>query len=175
MKLDDVKTPATRLKKARRIGRGQGSGRGTTAGRGNKGQGSRSGGNVRPGFEGGQMPLARRLPKRGFTNALFKVTYGIVNVGDLAQAFAAGDDVNLETVKGRNLVKHKTERVKILGKGEVEFALNVKVDSISESARAKIEKAGGSVAIVVSTQKTKGATSSPTAAKADEGGSDDAS
>lgn len=155
MNLQDVKTPATRLKKARRIGRGQASGRGTTAGRGNKGQGSRSGSGGKAGFEGGQMPLARRLPKRGFTNALFKVTYGIVNVDELARAFEAGDEVTLATVKAKNLVKHKTERVKILGKGELDKALTVKVDSISETARSKVESAGGSVEIVQSTTKVK--------------------
>ena len=108
------------------------------------------------------MPLARRLPKRGFTNALFKVTYEIVNVGDLANAFEAGEEVTLESVKARALVKHKTERVKILGKGDLDKSLTVKVDSVSGTAREKIEKAGGSVEIVVSTPKgrTKAAESS---------------
>lgn len=151
MNLQDVKTPAMRLKKARRVGRGQGSGNGTTAGRGNKGQGSRSGGNLRSGFEGGQMPLARRLPKRGFTNALFKVRFEIVNVGDLSAAFEAGEEVTLESVKKRNLVKHKTQRVKILGNGDLDKKLVVKVDNVSATAREKIEGAGGSVEIVVST------------------------
>ena len=145
MNLQDVKTPENALKKGRRIGRGPGSGRGCTAGRGNKGQGSRSGSGGKLGFEGGQMPLARRLPKRGFTNALFKTTDAIVNVKDLATAFPEGGEVDLATAKSRNLVKKKATTLKILGKGELHVPVKVKANRVSETARAKIEAAGGSV------------------------------
>ena len=149
MNLQDVKTPATRNKRKRRIGRGQGSGWGCTAGRGNKGQGSRAGGKKGRAFEGGQMPLARRLPKRGFTNALFKTTFSIVNVGDLVKAFPDGGAVDLEAVKAVALVKHKAQRLKILAKGDLEGkTYQVKVHKISDAAKAKIEAAGGSVEIV---------------------------
>ncbi len=149
MNLQDVKTPATRNKRKRRIGRGQGSGWGCTAGRGNNGQGSRAGGKKGRGFEGGQMPLARRLPKRGFTNSLFRTTYSIVNVGDLVKAFPEGGAVDLETVKQAALVKHKALRLKVLAKGELDGkSFQLKVHKISDAARAKVEAAGGSVEIV---------------------------
>ena len=145
MNLQDVKYPGSALKKHRRVGRGTGSGQGCTAGRGHKGQGSRSGSGGKFGFEGGQMPLARRLPKRGFTNALFKTTYAIVNVKDLAAAFPQGGEIDLAAVKGQNLVKKKADSLKILGKGEIHVPVKVKADRVSESARQKIEAAGGSV------------------------------
>lgn len=145
MNLQDVKVPENALKKGRRIGRGPGSGRGCTAGRGNKGQGSRSGSGGKAGFEGGQMPLARRLPKRGFTNALFRTTHAIVNVADLAKAFPEGGDVTLEAAKDKNLVKKKAKSLKILGKGDLGVAVKVVANRVSETARSKIEAAGGSV------------------------------
>ena len=146
MNLQDVKAPGTALRKKKRVGRGTGSGAGCTAGRGNKGQGSRSGSGGKAGFEGGQMPLARRLPKRGFTNALFRTTHAIVNVAEVAKAFPEGGDVDLARVKSVNLVKKKAESLKILGKGEIHVPVKVIADKVSESARTKIEAAGGSVA-----------------------------
>lgn len=146
MNLQDVKAPGTAMRKHKRIGRGPGSGQGCTAGRGNKGQGSRSGTGGKLGFEGGQMPLARRLPKRGFTNALFRVTYAIVNVEDLAKAFPEGGDIDLAAVKAKNLVKKKATLLKILGKGEIHVPVRVAADRASDTARTKIEAAGGSIA-----------------------------
>jgi large subunit ribosomal protein L15 len=145
MNLQDVKCAGSALKKKRRVGRGPGSGRGCTSGRGNNGQGSRRGSGGKPAFEGGQMPLARKLPKRGFTNALFKTTYAIVNVADLADAFPQGGTIDLGAVKGMNLVKKKAQTLKILGKGEIGVAVTVKADRVSETAKQKIEAAGGSV------------------------------
>ena len=144
--LHDLKPAPGSTHKKKRVGRGTGSGAGCTAGRGNKGQGSRSGSGGKAGFEGGQMPLARRLPKRGFTNALFRTTPAIVNVADLAKAFPEGGDVDLARVKSVNLVKKKAESLKILGKGEIHVPVKVIADKVSESARTKIEAAGGSVA-----------------------------
>lgn len=145
MNLQDVKTPGSAMRKKKRVGRGPGSGTGCTAGRGNKGQGSRSGSGGKFGFEGGQMPLARRLPKRGFTNALFKTTHAIVNVSDLAKVFPQGGDVDLAAAKLHNLVKKKAESLKVLGKGDVHVPLKVVAAKVSETARQKIEAAGGSV------------------------------
>jgi len=145
MNLKDVKAPGTALRKKRRIGRGPGSGWGCTAGRGNNGQGSRSGSGGKLGFEGGQMPLARRLPKRGFTNALFRVTHAIVNVSDLAKAFPQGGDIDLARVKAANLVKKKASSLKVLGKGDLHVPFKIVCDKVSDTARSKIEAAGGSV------------------------------
>jgi len=145
MNLQDAKYPGSALKRGRRIGRGPGSGRGCTAGRGNKGEGSRAGSGGGLGHEGGQMPIYRRLPKRGFTNARFRVTNEIVNVGDLVTAFPEGGAIDLAAVKAAHLVKKKTSRLKILGKGDVNVAFSIKADRISGSARAKIEAAGGSI------------------------------
>jgi large subunit ribosomal protein L15 len=147
MRLSDVKTAGTALRRGRRVGRGPGSGRGCTAGRGNKGQGSRSGVGGGLGHEGAQMPLYRRLPKRGFTNATFRVTHDIVNVKDLAAAFPQGGEVDLAAAKAAHLVKKKASSLKVLGKGEIGVALTVKADRVSASARAKIEAAGGSVVL----------------------------
>ncbi len=145
MNLQDVKTAGSALKKGRRVGRGPGSGRGCTAGKGNKGQGSRSGVGGGLGHEGGQMPLYRRLPKRGFTNATFRQEFTIVNVGDLARAFPQGGEIDLAAVKARHLVKKNAARLKVLGDGELKVALKVRCDRASASARSKIEAAGGSV------------------------------
>ena len=145
MNLQDVKTAGSALKKGRRVGRGPGSGRGCTAGRGNKGQGSRSGVGGGLGHEGGQMPLYRRLPKRGFTNAMFRKSYAIVNVGDLARAFPQGGDIDLESVKAKLLIKRTAQELKVLGDGEVKVVLKVRCSRVSDSARKKIEAAGGSV------------------------------
>jgi large subunit ribosomal protein L15 len=145
MNLNDVKSAGSALRKKFRVGRGPGSGNGKTAGRGMNGQGSRSGVGGGLGHEGGQMPIYRRLPKRGFTNAPFKVTYSIVNVKDLAAAFPQGGGIDLATIKSAHLVKKNASLLKILGKGDIGVALQVKADRVSATARAKIEAAGGSV------------------------------
>lgn len=131
----------------KRVGRGPGSGHGKTSCRGQKGQRSRSGGGVPPWFEGGQMPLIRRLPKRGFKNP-FRVEYEVVNVKDLAKRFSEGAVVDIEALKEAGLVKGRNVRVKLLGDGEINFALTVKVHATSRSAREKIEKAGGKVELL---------------------------
>lgn len=132
---------------AKRKGRGAGTGNGKTAGRGHKGQKARSGGGVRIGFEGGQMPLARRLPKFGFNN-IFATQYAIVNVADLEAAFNAGDVVDTEALKAKGLVKKTLDGVKVLGNGELTKALTVKAAAYSASAKEKIEKAGGKAEVM---------------------------
>lgn len=127
------------------VGRGQGSGLGTTAGRGNKGQQSRSGGKTYPGFEGGQMPLYRRLPMRGFSNYPFRKEWQIVNIADLAVKFKAGETVDAASLLLRRLIRKPEGLIKVLGKGTIGFALNVSVDAVSAGAKAKIEAAGGKV------------------------------
>jgi large subunit ribosomal protein L15 len=145
MRLDELKPPKGAKKKAKRFGRGPGSGRGKTAGRGTKGQGSRSGGGTPPGFEGGQMPLQRRLPKRGFHNP-FKKAYAEVNVRDLDH-FDADSVVDEEILRQRGLVKGQWDGVKLLGIGDISKPLTVKVDRCSAGAREKIEAAGGKVEV----------------------------
>ena len=144
MNLSDVRAAFTPRKKRKRVGRGPGSGKGKTCGRGHKGQQSRSGAGIRPGFEGGQMPLYRRLPKRGFNNARFRTVYAIVNVGQLEGAFADGEKVDAEAIRSARLVNAKQGPIKVLGSGDLSKKLHVKVDRFSESARKKIEAAGGS-------------------------------
>ncbi|MBN1518973.1 MAG: 50S ribosomal protein L15 [Spirochaetales bacterium] len=134
---------ATHKKKI--VGRGQGSGLGGTAGRGNKGQQSRSGGKTYPGFEGGQMPLYRRLAHRGFNNKNFRTEYQIVNLADVETRYAAGETVNADSLAAKGLVRKATEPVKVLGDGELTKALTIAVDKVSAQAKAKIEKAGGKV------------------------------
>ncbi len=129
-------------KQRKRLGRGPGSGHGKTAGRGHKGFKSRSGSGVKPGFEGGQMPLQRRLPKRGFNN-IFKRQYALVSLSQL-DSFAAGDIVTVEALVAAKIVK-KGMAVKVLANGDLSKALTVKVDKMSESAKSRIESAGGSV------------------------------
>jgi len=143
MNLADVRTAYIPRKSRKRVGRGPGSGKGKTCGRGHKGQQSRSGGGTRVGFEGGQMPLYRRLPKRGFTNARFKVTFSIVNVAQLDKTFQDGDTVDAEAIRASHLVNAKTGPIKVLGGGELNKKLSVSVQGFSESARLKIEAAGG--------------------------------
>jgi len=140
----NLHAPEGATKKRRRVGRGQGSGLGTTAGKGNKGQQSRSGGKTYPGFEGGQMPLYRRLPSRGFTN-VFQKEWRIVNLADVEERFAAGDVVDGASLMAKGLVKRAEGLIKILGDGDLSKALTFQVDKVSASARAKIEKAGGKV------------------------------
>ncbi len=139
-----IKRPKGATKNKRRVGRGLGSGRGTTAGKGNKGQNARSGGGVRPGFEGGQMPLFRRIARRGFTNYPFKVTYVAVNLDDL-QTFGDGEKVTKESLVARGILSKRCGLVKLLGRGEINKKIIVELDKASASAREKIEKAGGSV------------------------------
>ncbi len=144
MKLSEL-SPANGAKRSRkRLGRGNGSGHGTTAGRGTKGYNSRSGGGVRPGYEGGQMPIQRRLPKRGFTN-LFKKRIAVVNVKDLQRVFASGDTVDETTLKQRGLVKGKYDGVKLLGKGDIGFPVTLRLSDVSRGAREKITAAGGTI------------------------------
>jgi large subunit ribosomal protein L15 len=131
------------------IGRGRSSGTGGTSGRGNKGQKSRSGGGVRLGFEGGQTPLFRRLPSRGFSNAVFTVKYSVVNLSLLEQAYGNGETVNYESLVAKGLIKRSETLVKVLGKGTLTKKLTVSVDKLSESAKVAIEKAGGKVVSVV--------------------------
>ena len=148
MKLTDLSPAEGSVKEAYRKGRGIGSGNGKTAGKGHKGQNARSGGGVRPGFEGGQMPLQRRLPKRGFSNYPFKVEYQTVNVGLLNDVFEDGAVVTVEELYANNLVGSKTAAVKILGDGELAKKLTVKAERFSETARTKIEAAGGKVEVL---------------------------
>ena len=146
MKIHEL-TPAPDSNKAvKRIGRGHGSGNGKTAGKGHKGQNARSGGGVRIGFEGGQMPLARRIPKRGFNN-IFATKYSTVNVSDLDK-FVDGTVVDAELLAASGLVKNTANGVKILGNGELTKNLTVKASAFSASAKEKIEKAGGKAEVM---------------------------
>ena len=148
MKLDDLRPAAGSTKKQKRVGRGDGSGHGKTACRGHKGQRARAGGGTRPGFEGGQMPLQRRLPKRGFNNP-FKVELAIVNLDQL-EKFAADSEVNPETLSQKGLVAGKNRRIKILGDGALTKSLTIKAHSFSAKAKEKIEAAGGKVELIIS-------------------------
>lgn len=145
MELKDL-TPAEGSRKSRkRVGRGNGSGIGKTSGRGFNGQKSRAGGGKAKGFEGGQTPLARRLPKLpGFTN-INRTEYVPVNVSRLEAAFNAGETVDGASLKAKGIIKHENDLVKVLGDGDIKKALTVKVDKVSASAKAKIEAAGGKV------------------------------
>jgi len=141
-------SPAIGAKKNRkRLGRGGASGTGKTSGKGAKGQKARSGGGTRPGFEGGQMPIHRRLPKRGFTN-IFKKVFAVVNLSDLA-AFADGSVVDEQSLIQIGVVKGKFDAIKILANGEISTAITVKVANISHNAKTKIEAAGGTVEVTV--------------------------
>lgn len=141
----NLHAPEGATKRKRIVGRGQGSGLGTTAGKGNKGQQSRSGGKTYPGFEGGQMPLYRRLPSRGFSNVMFKKDWQIVNLEQIEPKFAAGETVDGASLFVKGLVKAADGLVKVLGDGDITKALTFSVDKVSAGARAKIEKAGGRV------------------------------
>jgi len=145
MKLHTLKPNKGAKHRIKRLGCGESSGLGKTSGKGHKGQKARSGGGVRVGFEGGQMPLHRRLPKRGFNNKDFKTTVSVVNLAQLEKHFADGDTVNEEALRAKGLVNRNDEIVKVLGQGHVSKKLTIAVDAISASAREKIEKAGGTV------------------------------
>ena len=144
MMLHDVHRGIKKFRKRRRVGRGPGSGHGKTSGRGHKGQKSRAGYSRKPTFQGGAMPMVRRVPKRGFNNK-FALTVVAVNVGDLEAKFDAGAEVNAETLRERNLAKSRYDVLKILGDGELTKSLKVSAHRFSQSAREKIEKAGGEV------------------------------
>ena len=131
----------------KRIGRGPGSGTGKTAGKGHKGQNARSGGGVRPGFEGGQLPLYRRLSKRGFNNYNFRTVYATVNVSDLS-IFDEGTVVTVEKLKEVGLVNKELDGVKVLGNGELSKKLTVKANKFSETAKQKIENVGGTIEVI---------------------------
>jgi len=146
MKLSELKPPEGSRKKRKRVGRGNGSGHGGTSCRGSKGQNSRSGGGVKPGFEGGQMPLTRRLPKRGFYNR-FRKDIIAVNIEQLKR-FEEGSVIDAEALLGIGIIKRKGDGIKILGKGDIDYPLTVKVNNISRSAREKIESSGGSVEVI---------------------------
>lgn len=135
-------------KKKRIVGRGSSSGRGTTAGRGNKGQQSRSGGKVYVGFEGGQMPLYRRVAKRGFSNSPFRKEYEIFNLRDIELRYKDGETVNRESLVLKGLLKKFSVMIKVLGDGNLTKKITVDVDKVSASAKEKIEKAGGTVVLV---------------------------
>lgn len=147
MDLSNLTPPDGANQDAERAGRGEGSGNGKTCGRGHKGQKARSGGNVHPRFEGGQMPIYRRLPKYGFNNKN-RDRVAIVNVGRLDEAFDDGDVVDIETLEARHFVSGQYDAVKILGDGELQTELTVRVDRFSDSAREKIENAGGTAEVI---------------------------
>ncbi len=144
MKLHELSPAPGSKKDVKRIGRGPASGQGKTAGKGHKGQKARAGKGPRPGFEGGQMPLQRRVPKRGFVN-IFRKEYSIVNIASLEERFEAGAVVDAESLKAAGLIKKTLVPVKILAHGDLTKKLTVKVNAYSEAAKAKIEAAGGKV------------------------------
>jgi large subunit ribosomal protein L15 len=147
MKLHSMVKPAGAFKTRTRVGRGPGSGIGKTSGRGENGQKSRSGYSRRAGFEGGQLPLYRRLPKRGFSNAKFKTVYAVINLSDLNR-FDNGAVVTPEILKDMGLVKNQLDGIKVLGKGTLEKKLTVKAKKFSDKAKEEIEKLGGKVEVI---------------------------
>jgi large subunit ribosomal protein L15 len=148
MDLSSIKAPVGATKKRKRVGRGDASGQGGTAGKGDKGQKARSGGKVRAGFEGGQMPLSRRIPKRGFRNP-FRERFVAVNLTDLCRKFSKGDVIDQAALLASGIVKKKGDGIKILAKGEINFPITVKIAKISQAAIAKITAAGGSIEEVI--------------------------
>jgi large subunit ribosomal protein L15 len=146
MRLHELKPRPGSKHRVKRLGCGESSGHGKTSGKGHKGQKARSGGSIRLGFEGGQMPLIRRLPKRGFNNAAFKTSYALVNLGDL-ERFEDGEHVTEQLLREKGLVNGNLDGLKILGRGQLTKKLTVEADKFSETARQGIEKAGGSVVI----------------------------
>ncbi|MBS5872857.1 MAG: 50S ribosomal protein L15 [Clostridiales bacterium] len=147
MKLHELSPAAGSKREVKRIGRGAGSGQGKTAGKGHKGQKARAGRGMRPGFEGGQMPLQRRVPKRGFVN-IFGKEFSIVNVSALDQSFEDGAVVDIDALIEKGLVKKVLDGVKILGNGEISKKLTVQVNAYSEAAKQKIEAAGGKAEVI---------------------------
>lgn len=147
MNLHTLKPRPGAKHRVKRLGCGESSGHGKTSGKGHKGQKARSGGSIRLGFEGGQMPLARRVPKRGFNNAVFKTQYAIVNLADLDASFEAGATVDEAALRGAGLIRGSFDGVKVLGNGELTKSLTITADKVSASAREKIEKAGGVITV----------------------------
>ena len=145
MQINDLKPARGSNKERKRLGRGTGSGLGTSAGRGTKGQNARKSGQVRQGFEGCQMPLLRRIPKRGFNNARFATVFEAVNLGMIVDRFEEGETVNAVSLKERGLIRGNKDGVKILGDGEITKKLVFEVDKLSKSATEKITKAGGTI------------------------------
>lgn len=145
MKLHTLKPNPGSKHRIKRLGKGESSGLGKTAGKGHKGQKARSGGNVRPGFEGGQMPLHRRLPKRGFNNVQFADKVVIINVSHIESFFDAGETVNEESLRSKKLVKGQFDAIKVLGQGDLTKSCTVSGLKLSSSAKAKIEGAGGTI------------------------------
>lgn len=143
--MSELRRPKGATKQAKRLGRGPGSGNGTTAGKGTKGQNARSGGGVRPGFEGGQMPLYRRIARRGFSNYPFRMKYAEVDVSALERAFSAGETVTLEGLAEKGLMGRRDVSAKILGSGKITIKLTIDGPKVTAGARRKIEAAGGSV------------------------------
>ena len=155
--LNELKRPKGAKKRHKVVGRGRGSGHGRTSGRGNKGQNARASGGVRPGFEGGQMPLIRRIPKRGFTFTP-KVKYEVISLERLG-IFSAGTGITPEVLKTAKLVNRKGPKVKILGDGDLKHPLTIKAHAFSRSALEKIKKAGGKAQVIAVTKITKPAAS----------------
>ncbi len=146
MNLSNLKPRPGAKHRPKRLGCGESSGHGKTSGKGHKGQKARSGGSIRLGFEGGQMPLIRRVPKRGFNNAQFKTRYAIINLGDLEQ-FEAGAQIDESLLRETGLIRGIVDGLKVLGNGELTKALSITAEKVSASAKEKIEKAGGSVTL----------------------------
>ena len=147
MKLHELSPTPGSTKEVKRVGRGHGSGNGKTAGKGHKGQNSRSGGGVRIGFEGGQMPLARRIPKRGFNNKMFATKYATINLSSLNK-FKDGTVVDAELLLAAGVIKKVDDGVKVLGNGEITSKLTVNAAAFSQTAKEKIEKAGGKAEVI---------------------------
>ena len=146
IRLHNLKPRPGSRHRVKRLGIGESSGHGKTSGKGHKGQKARSGGSIRLGFEGGQMPLIRRLPKRGFNNAAFKKQYALINLDDLNE-FKAGTVINEEMLRESKHIRGNVAGLKVLGRGQLKHGLTIEADRVSESARAKIEKAGGTVTL----------------------------
>jgi large subunit ribosomal protein L15 len=147
MRLNDLSPVSGSKKRKKRIGRGPGSGHGGTSCKGHKGQKARSGASIRPGFEGGQMPLHRRAPKRGFNN-IFKKQYEVINVKDLERFKALASVVDIDVLKNSGLIKCEKNLIKVLGDGEINFPIQIKVNGTTKTAREKTEAAGGSIELV---------------------------
>lgn len=168
MRLHNLRPRPGSRHRVKRLGCGESSGHGKTSGKGNKGQKARSGGSIRLGFEGGQMPLIRRLPKRGFNNAAFHKRYAVINLDDLNE-FKAGTSVNEQLLRESNLVRGRFAGVKILGDGELKHSLKVEADQVSASAREKIEKAGGTVTLRARAGHSQGSTAGEVSVEAPAG------
>ena len=147
MKLNNITPTEGAFKERKRVGRGTGSGLGKTSGKGHKGQNARSGGGVRVGFEGGQLPLFRRLPKRGFSNAKFKIRYAVINLSDLDK-FAEGTKVTPELLKEMGVIKNSLDGINVLGNGKLTKKLTVKANKFSETAKKEIEALGGTIEVI---------------------------